>query len=332
MKDLIISDLHLNPARQGGTTMSSRVALEDWLFEQLETTLTIDHDRLIIVGDLFDKRAVSEKTLLRAYEILKDEDVIILRGNHDQNSMEYGNICSLELLGTILPKCQLVFGFPHVEGDKYFIPHCFDQEEFDGYVDEIPDGIKWVFIHANFNNHFAVDADHSLNLSRKQVFELDKKGCNVFLGHEHRSLVVPCGETTISGNVFILGCHSPTSIADCLSGPKYARILENDNVDRQMVWSATKDYIELPHTDIKVTDHKFVRVNGECTILEYPAIVRQIAELRKKSEAFIVANNVKVKTSEEKSMTATEVTGFNVLELVLENLDDEFKEEVKGCL
>ena len=93
MKDLIISDLHFNPKRQGGTTMESRVAMEDWMFERLKKTLTIPHDRLIIVGDLLDKESVSEKTLLNLYAILQREKaVIILRGNHDSVSERYGEV------------------------------------------------------------------------------------------------------------------------------------------------------------------------------------------------------------------------------------------------
>ncbi len=327
MKTLTISDPHLNPKRQGGTTMESREALEDWQFEKLEEVLDIPHDQLIIVGDLFDKRSVSEKTLLRTYNILAHESVILLRGNHDSNSMKYGEICSLELLHGLLPASTLIFDKPRTLGKKHFIPHCFDQEEFDGYIEQVPEK-SIVFIHANNDNHFAVEADHSLNLSKKQREDLIERGCHIILGHEHGF--------EFNENMAIPGCLMPTSISDCTKGNCRALMLTTEEgafaISTITTWEEEGNYLECDYSDIEVTDHQFVRINGECAISEYPEIVRNIAKLRKESDAFIIANNVKVRISDTETLTAEEVTNFNIIELLLERIDKEFREEVESCI
>jgi len=330
MRTLILSDLHLHPSRQAGTTMESRNALEDWQFKKLGEILEIPHDELLINGDLFDKNSVSEKTLLKIYKLLKGENHVILsRGNHCENSMTYGNISSLELLaGLLVHNCTLVFDEPEQFAQGYVIPHCFDQATFDKHIENCPSN-KTVFLHCNFDNHYTVEADHSLNLSKAQFDGLVEKGCDVMLGHEHKF--------EHKENIFHLGCSCVTSIADALGGDKNVLILDDSEDPRgdvtiETVWSAKEDYIELEHTDIKATKHKFVRVNGSCTMSEYPAVVRQIAELRRKSDAFIIANNVKVKVSETEVLDAEDVTNFNIIELLLERIDEEFKEDVKTCL
>ena len=165
-----------------------------------------------MVGDLFDRNSVSEITVARLFKILSDEkEVILMRGNHDENSERYGEICSLQLLGAILPNSYTIFKNPETIGNYHFIPHCFNQDEFDKWVQACPSN-KTVFIHANYNNKFAVEADHSLNLSIEAIAGLEEKGCKVILGHEHAARQ--------KGIVTILGCFYPTSISDCLSGHK----------------------------------------------------------------------------------------------------------------
>jgi hypothetical protein len=84
--------------------------------------------------------------------------------------------------------------------------------------------------------------------------------------------------------------------------------------------------------DIELTNHKFIRVVGECEVVQYPEIVRAVGQLRKKSNAFIVANAVKIIVKEREVVEREEITGFNILKLLLENVDEAFREEIRSCI
>lgn len=325
MRYLILSDTHLDPARQGGTTMASRVELADTCCDKLEATVArLSFDKLIINGDLLHKVTCSEKTLLRLFNILSDIDCILVRGNHCSLSERYGEISSLELLSALLPNSTLVFDTPLDVGPFHIIPHQFNQEDFDNLVSNVAPR-KIVLLHCNFQSSFSLVADHSLNLSKEQTEELLAKGATIVLGHEHAQRDMP--------GVKIIGCHYPTSIYDCMSGDK--RCLIYDDVinawESHTTWSS-EEYITMDWQDIRDTGHKFIRVTGECELVELPGIIRQVADLRKRSSAFIVANAVKPKVVERDTMTKEEVTAFNIIELLLEQVGEEFREEVKSCI
>jgi len=326
MKYLLLSDLHFNCLRQGGTTDASRIALEDHLFEKAQNIIdTIPHDKIIIVGDWSAKNSVSEKTILKSYNLLKDREVIILRGNHDEGSMRVGEICGLELLGALLPKTQLVFHEPQAIDGMCFVPHTFDQKTFDAHVEAVGES-QLIFLHANYANSFTEHADHSLNFSSDQHKEMKKRGNTCVMGHEHQARDLE--------NLYILGCTYPTSISDCLGGSKRAMVYDSETKTFESIetWNQEEEYIEIPWQDIRLTNHNFVRIVGECSVVEYPEIVRNVGKLRKESSAFIVANAVKVIVEEREQTNKEEVTGFNILELLLENVPEEFREKIRGCI
>jgi len=326
MRYLVLSDLHFNCLRQGGTTDASRIALDDHLFVRAQHIInTIPHDKIIIVGDWSAKNSVSEKTILKSYNLLKDREVIMLRGNHDEGSMRLGEICGLELLGALLPKTQLVFHEPQTIDGMCFIPHTFDQKTFDAHLDLVGER-QLVFLHANYANSFAEHADHSLNFSGEQHKVMREKGNVCLLGHEH-------AQRDLDG-LYILGCTYPTSISDCLGGSKRVMVYDSETGTFESIetWNQEEDYIEIPWQDIRLTNHNFVRIVGECSVVEYPEIVRNVGKLRKESSAFIVANAVKAVVEEREQINKEEITGFNILELLLENVDEEFREEVKVCI
>jgi DNA repair exonuclease SbcCD nuclease subunit len=325
MKTLIVSDLHLEPNRQAGTSLESRMALERWLLESFEKLLkTHAHDRLVINGDLFNKESVSEFTLVHIFNILKEEKfVIINRGNHDSKSNKKQELCALQLLRHLLPNVHIIFDGPATVDDLNFIPHAFDQATFDKWVSTCPSGEK-VFIHANLDNHWAVEPDHSLNLSMQQVNILREKCCHIILGHEHAA-------KDLQG-VSVVGCLFPTSIADCLSGDKRALILEDDKLSDVPTWT-TEDFIEVDYEHLdKIREQRFVRINGECEMVDFPKIVRDIAKLRNDSKAFIISNNVKVRKPEGETKMLEEVTQFNIVKLLLESIPEEFRKEVEACI
>ena len=326
-KVLIITDPHLDPRRIGGTTMESRAALEAWQFNLLEEVVSSsDHDYMLINGDLFDKRSATEKTLVKVWDILKDEEVVIVRGNHDENSMKFDQICSLQALSTFLPQAQLIFDEPtQIDEGMYVIPHCFDQETFDRHVAEVPAG-NTVFLHANFDNHFAVESDHSLNLSMEQFEKLRENNCQVVMGHEHTAKQ--------KEGLTLLGCTMPTSIADCMGGDKYIHYYDTTTreITRQVVWKAAEDYIEMDWSELVDTNCRFIKITGDCAVSVYPEVIRNIAKYRKNSTAFIVKNAVKVAVVESAIDTTQEVDQFNIMELVIDQIPEEFREEVKKCI
>jgi len=276
MKYLILSDPHFAPNRQGGTTKQSSIELEDHLFDVTQQIIdSIPHDKLIIVGDFFARNSVSEKTLLNAYNSLKGRDVIILRGNHDEGSMRQGEICGLELLGALLPETKLVFHEVATHEDMVFIPHTFDQKTFEAHLDLVGEN-QIVFLHCNFLNSFTEHADHSLNLSQQAYDKLKAKGATILLGHEHKARDLE--------NLYILGCTYPTSISDCLGSNKRCLLYDSETKTFESIetWNCKEEYIEMHWQDIELTDHKFVRIVGDCEVVQYPEIVRAIGQLRKK--------------------------------------------------
>jgi len=326
MKYLILSDTHIAPERVGGTTNQSRIALDDHLFGRLRYTIeTVPHDCLIIVGDFFARYSAGDKAILDSYLTLRQENAIILRGNHDSLSHKLGHISSLELLGSLLDNTVLVFDKPELIHGMYFLPHVFDQDLFNKYVEEIPDNVV-CFMHCNFANSFSEHADHSLNLSTDQYKKLKARGIELVLGHEH-------GRRELE-QLHIVGCHWPTSISDCLSGSKQCLVYDSETKTFESIetWNAGADYIEMHWSEITETPHSFVRVVGECEVIEYPNVARSIARLRKTSNAFVVANAVKIIVKEREVVEREEITGFNILELLLENVDEEFREEIKVCI
>lgn len=319
--DLIISDLHFNPRRGAGTTMETRVALEEWLLDSFEGFLTkTGHSRLIILGDLLDKVSVSEKTIKRLVQILsKEEEIILVRGNHDEKSSRYGEISSLELISALLPNSTLVF-HETVELDQYYIiPHLFNQEAFDLAIEAVSNN-KTVLLHCNLNNSFA-SGDHSLNITDQQVKGLLEKGCEIIMGHEHGS------RDLYSSRVKVLGCAWPTSIADCLGGSKRA-LLGGESIE---TWDSS-DYQEFHFTeDYTGSKARFISITGECQKTALVGVIRGVASFRAKSDAFIIKNGVKPPEADKREIDQ-EVTKLNIMEIFLGEIPEIYTEKVRSCI
>lgn len=317
MKTLILNDLHLGVKRQAGTTKQSRKDLEDWMLQQFEECLKTPHERLIILGDLFDKRNVEEHVMAEVIKLLYLEDCYIVQGNHDVGGIEDHTLSSCEFVANLsesfyVDKSQMI-------GSYYIVPHLHSQEDFDHAVQICPDNTI-MMVHCNIDSPFA-HGDHSLNLSLHQMKDLEKRGVDVLAGHEHTKRDVH--------NVTILGNQFPSSISDCIGGDKFSHLLDGEELFESLTWSAKDDF----YSDEAVEDSskKFIRITGECDVSSYSEIVKAVANLRKDSEAFIVKNAVKVKefTAEK---TGETVTNFNILDMLLEEIPEGFREEVRSCL
>lgn len=319
MKLLILNDLHLGVKRQGGTTKASREALSVWMLQRFANLLAIPHDHLLIAGDLFDKRNVDEEVMDQVIELLQPRPCSIMLGNHDLDG-NMGGMSSAEFVGrrvraeVIKEPCELFEGV-------YVIPHLFNQGAFDKAIEEVPD-YRIVVTHCNVDNYFA-NGDHSLNLSLPQIMEFEKKDCEVLAAHEHHQRQYH--------NVVVIGNQFPSSVADCLSWPKRAAVIDGGKISFVETWDG-RDYIDLDWRDIKQTEHKFIRVSGECQAAEYPAVISKIKELRRASDAFVISSAVKPQVKEKELLTKEEVTNFNILQLLLETVDEAYKEEIRSCM
>jgi calcineurin-like phosphoesterase family protein len=323
MRTLIINDPHLGVKRQAGTTRKSREELDRWLLGQFGKLLLQPHDRLIILGDLFDKRNVEEHIMAHVIGQLKDEkDCIIVAGNHDLGGIDDRTISSAEFVAMMSGSYWLEQP-EDIDDEKIFIiPHMHSQDEFDRAVSQCPDNAI-MMVHCNIDSPFA-HSDHSLNLSIYQMKDLEKRGVDIISGHEHTKRDIH--------NVSILGNQFPSSIADCIGGDKYAHVLvdHNDLVEIK-TWDAKKGFLRTD-TLSSIEDSQFIEIRKEVdTVSEYSDIVKEVAQFRRISDAFIVKNSVKVREilavkSDE------EVTHFNVIDMLIEELPGEFKKEVKSCL
>jgi DNA repair exonuclease SbcCD nuclease subunit len=327
MKTLIINDLHLGVKRQGGTTKDSRLALETWMLNNFTKLLQIPHDRLVILGDLFDSRNVEEHVMATVTQQLRDEaDCVIVAGNHDLGGVFDHTISSAELVAK-LSNAEWV-AEPLQVDNFYIIPHLYNQADFDKAVSECPKDTN-LLLHCNVDSPFT-HGDHSLNLSMQQIVGLGKRGVDVIVGHEHSHRIY-------SENLIVIGNQFPSSIADLSHIEKKFYMIADDSgvYAEEFDYSATFSRVHTEGTvtieELKEVPGEFIEILGECEPLEYPAIVKAVAEFRKTSSAFIIKNSVKIRESEDSTPEQT-VTKFNIVELLLDAIPELIRKDVKSCI
>lgn len=366
MKTLIISDTHLGTHRQAGTTPVSQAALKTFIEDQFRNLIngTI-YDRIIINGDLFDGFTVDAVTLMSAHVSLSahldNEGLLILNmGNHDA-SAKADKMSSFHLLAYILEQqypgqVQTIddqSGFTQVEGESriWVIPHMLNQDLFDIEVEKaaamkVGPAVSedapgaYLLLHCNVDSPFAEHSDHSLNLSQDQIDNLLCAGWTLIVGHEHQQRFVRGKRVIVPGN------QIPTSVADCLHNPankkQYILLDEQDGI---LGW-VLEDWMDM-NTVFKVVDwrsidldelepYSFIRVEGNATSEEAADMVSTVAKLRQKSSAFVITNAVKVdgvaQMESLAEMSMENVSKFDIMEALLEELDEREREVVKGLL
>lgn len=318
MKTLILNDLHLGVKRQAGTTKQSRKDLEEWMLKEFEELLNTAYGRVLILGDLFDKRNVDEHIMHRVIKLLSTVECIIVAGNHDLGGIEDHTLSSAEFVARLSSSYWLAEPELIDDGKIFVIPHVHDQETFDHAIQICPDNVI-MMVHCNIDSPFA-HGDHSLNLSLQQMKDLTDRGVKVISGHEHAKREVM--------NVTILGNQFPSSIADCLGGDKFYHILEDGELTAELNGREDDLFYNGP---MPAGDFEFINITGECELNEYASVVKEVAELRKSSPAFIVKNSVKVKEFIAEQDDA-EVTDFNILEMWVNEMPEAVRGEVKKCM
>lgn len=318
MKDLrILNDTHCGAIRSAGTTVHTQMALRGYLQTRLKELLPVG-ENLLIQGDLFDTHSIPlvdlGATIETLFGWLKDNadcKLYNMRGNHDAHKSS--NIwSSFDLLGRVLsrsfPDRYVHITEPTMTPYGYMIPHLPNQEQFDLALLKVPE-TAYLFVHCNYNNFFAQQADQSLNMSEEQVANC-KAGTVVF-AHEHHGRNF--------GKVLVPGNQIASSVSDWLSpqNKRYLTIRADGSRFFTECGVRATEYAEILWNQPTETEAKFVRLIGNATSAQSSDVVNAVNKYRKSSDAFVVANAVAIESDEgsvnfEASLEA--VQGFSVLE------------------
>lgn len=288
---IVINDVHIAANRTAGTTPASAAELRQYTLGNLSSFLDFVDEDLLVAGDLFDNFNVPNTDLLATYRIfdkwlLKGHKLYAMRGNHDA-SKDSSKLSSFDLLGALLEGRATFINEPVLIGNTYCLPHALNQDEFDLWISKVP-ACDFCVIHANYDNHFATQSDHSLNVSEDQAKASLAK--TLVFAHEHAA------RSMLAGKVFVLGVQWPTSISDCLSRKDLHahRLCSGGEIQAFQTWSRD-NYKEFHWKDIEGGfPASFVRIVGHATPDEAAQVADTIAKYRRASLAFIVGNAVKI--------------------------------------
>ncbi len=352
MRDsLLINDIHLGAQRVAGTTQASQLTIRLYLLEKLEELLFQHTDKDAIVnGDLFDAFWVQVLDALAFYDIARrwliasGGKMRVGRGNHD-GSKDSSKLSSFDMVCRILqtefPGRFLGVAEPQwLDGNIYMVPHMANQDLFDLALSKVAE-FKFgegmgglLLLHANWNNHFTIESDHSLNVSEEQSKRLVDAGWTLIFGHEHQKREPAQG-------VIVTGNQWPSSVADCLNNPdnvKAAHIIKaNGTLEPIITWRAEDDFAEVDWRELGNYDGnaRFIRVVGEANSDEGADVIDTISRYRRDTEVFVVTNAVVVEgvaDMGELKATAENIKAFDVMGYLLEQLDPEQAAKVRDLI
>ena len=317
----VLNDLHLGVNRKTPFLKE----LHDYAQQSLAHLLyDIDSD-LLVNGDLFDEFDPPAHVLLDTYFqfsswLDKGHRLYLSAGNHDysKDSTKMSGISLLaKLLEKLHPDTVVYINEPTMTPHGLVIPHMKNQEEFNSALECVAKcGV--VFIHANYDNKFAVQSDHSLNVSEEQAKALP---CDLIVfGHEHQA------KTALGGKVVITGNQICTSVADCLgNATKQYAVIDGTDVTFKEVTKIADIYTQVDWKSKVIPSVQFLRISGKATAEEAAEVVATVANIRAGSAAFVVTNAVEIaQSSDEFSLTDSveKLGSFDVMEALKEFLTE----------
>lgn len=333
----VLNDWHIGAIRSGGTTPATAYQLRQDLLLQFEELLYTIDSPLLINGDLFDGPSIPAADLLRTFQVLSDwlarscKSLYLSNGNHDL-SKNSTVLSSFQLLAKLLIDVHgdLV---THIEAGtdighgRYVIPHVANQDLFDLELAKVPK-CQYLFVHCNYDNEFAVESDHSLNLSKAWAEKLPVD--HIVFGHEHQARI------ELNHRVIVVGNQQPSSISDCLNNSTKGAFLLDDHLGHQFLetWRAEGDFSEQDWRDLK-DEGRFIRITGNATAAEAAVVAQGIARFRSQAEALVITNAVKIEGTDDAEVLALsheEVTAFNVEAALMELLEPEEQAKVQALL
>lgn len=340
----IINDTHLGVTRTAGTTNTSATKLQSWMLRQFDSLLNQCQDsHLLINGDLFDKFEVDKGIEFCVYARLlvwlkeNPRQVLFLSaGNHDLSKdssrrSSFINLCKYLSISGCQDRVRIMEeGVNLITDGVAVIPHVPNQALLEANLEAALqiEGLHTLFLHCNFDNHFAAQTDHSLNLSAERAQQFAERGIQLILGHEHHGRHL--------GNVRIIGNQIPSSIADCLDPNKVKQyaVLEGRELTLHDFMPVEDVFAEVDWQTDTLPDKQFIRVTGEATYEQASEVVQRIAEWRKSSDAFVITNAVKVGSLDtQTALPDVQSASFDVWKMLLEKLPEnlrEFAEEVRN--
>jgi DNA repair exonuclease SbcCD nuclease subunit len=338
----VVNDWHLGCIRSSGTTPATAHQLRQDLLSKAEEILYGVTGDLLVNGDLFDGPDIPRADLLQAVRIFGDwltrcpGHLYLANGNHDldKNSTR---LSSFQFFAALLQEMYGPARVTHItegtaipEHNAYVIPHMANQDLFDLELAKVPrgDGVadqpyRFLFVHANYDNQFAVESDHSLNLSKEQAEQLPVE--YIVFGHEHQA------RNELGGKVVIVGNQFPSSISDCLGHQdKQALVVRDGRYEMHTTWQPEGDYSEQDWRD-PVDVGRFIRITGTATAAEADKVVTKLSRFRRESSALVITNAVKIEGADggaELALSHEDVTSFNVMNALLDYLGPDDAAEV----
>lgn len=345
----ILNDVHIGFRRTSGTTPATQERMREWLFNSLESFLGDTRGKLVIAGDLFDDFTIPARDWVETFNLLsawlqaKGNTLFLVAGNHD-HSPRADQVSSFMVLGQVLqslaPELVQVIGvddYCRVDDRVWVLAHCSNQTLFDEGLARVQGDMSaadLLIVHANYNNNFAAEKDHSLNVSRDVARSFKAQGKRLLFAHEHQARVELGGVVTVMGNQW------PTSVSDCLGNDgKFAHVIDDDGVVKQIpTWSssdAVAGYREADWRELAESNADFVRVVGSATAAEAADVINAIAQFRKTSQAWVITNAVKVEgiaEVDELPENFEAAKKFDVMEFISQHLDADEMAVVKELM
>lgn len=304
------TDPHIGVARTSNTTLASAKALRERIYT---TALAVADtgkqlgDRVVCLGDVFDKHSNPEPIVAQGAHLLQTVDDA-LGGNHDIKNV-IGSMSSLELIDNMMADDSPVIVNPDLsqpyftvrehEGVLlYFIPHCLNQELFEqslhaatGDVVE-RDALRAVLcLHCNVGDAYGqVEAEGStLSLTD----ELQEKMLSFFnlimVGHEHTPQKYHKGKVVVLGNLLPL---SFGELADRFSyrlNPETMTLMQvrHFHADQEV-----RSYNARDLDTLEKFDGSYITIGGTVKPEQFPVIARQIQKIWNNSPETLMVSNV----------------------------------------